>query len=279
MSRPRGHPDGSRAHCTTLGLLMVSKLDNAATCESVTPDFWSRWVLIRESRLCHREKWALAVINMYAGDSGTCFPRMKTLQKDLSLKNSAALDLLRSLERSGVIHRTRRQHSSSCFAIDWSRLESLQRPANNEETFNSGVPEFRDSGVSIPESRVLNSGVPELTPYTEHSRNTHKNTAPLSSVPIPPELDCDSFREAWEQWLDYRKHERRKPVTKTAAERQLKKLAAVGVDRAITAINRSVENDWTGLFPDHPAQKGSGASPARIHSSESTSGGYHVEEL
>lgn len=71
------------------------------------------------------------------------------------------------------------------------------------------------------------------------------------TVPIPPDLDTVPFREAWDLWA---RHRRAKGSwTVVAAERQLAKLATLGTERAIAAINHSVEQGYTGLFePNAP---------------------------
>ena len=68
----------------------------------------------------------------------------------------------------------------------------------------------------------------------------------MSETLLPPELG-ESFRETWLEWCQYRR-EIRKPVTETAANRQLKKLAAWGPDQAAASIDQSISNTWTGLF-------------------------------
>jgi hypothetical protein len=59
----------------------------------------------------------------------------------------------------------------------------------------------------------------------------------------------ERFRQAWDNWLQYRSRELKKPVTKTSAARQLKMLASLTEQQAITSIERSICNGWIGLFP------------------------------
>ena len=66
--------------------------------------------------------------------------------------------------------------------------------------------------------------------------------------PIPPELDTEAFRKAWEEWLENR-HEKRKPVTARAATKQFEQMVAAGVAGSIAAIDLSIANGWTGVFP------------------------------
>ncbi|MGE4003216.1 MAG: hypothetical protein AB7I48_23760 [Planctomycetaceae bacterium] len=94
------------------------------------------------------------------------------------------------------------------------------------------------------------SQIENLSTYEHQQRPTTKNTNAGAGESIPPELDCEAFREAWSRWRDYRSRVRRKPVSSTAALEQLVKLAAAGVAAASAAIDRSIANDWQGLFPE-----------------------------
>jgi hypothetical protein len=68
---------------------------------------------------------------------------------------------------------------------------------------------------------------------------------------IPEQLKDGRFISAWHSWVNDRK-ERRKALTIRAAELQLSKLKAFGVEKAIRAIDAAIEKSWTGIFdPDH----------------------------
>lgn len=72
----------------------------------------------------------------------------------------------------------------------------------------------------------------------------------MTDFEIPEEIDTPEFREAWAGWLEYRRKVRRRPVSELAGKQQLAKLAKVGVESSIEAIEISIESDWQGLFPD-----------------------------
>lgn len=69
-----------------------------------------------------------------------------------------------------------------------------------------------------------------------------------STIIIPENLDTVEFFEKWVEWCEYRKKTRKKKVSNIAAIRQLKKLSGWGVERAIAAIENSIENDYQGIF-------------------------------
>jgi hypothetical protein len=72
-----------------------------------------------------------------------------------------------------------------------------------------------------------------------------------SPVPIPGELDSAEFRAAWDQWQQHRR-ELKKPLTQTATQKQLAKLARMGERRAIAALEHSAANGWQGIFEPKP---------------------------
>jgi hypothetical protein len=72
-------------------------------------------------------------------------------------------------------------------------------------------------------------------------------------APRAPKLDfvlpfsSPAFTEAWKAWTIHRK-EKKSKLTDSTIKLQLKKLVAIGEDRAIACIYYSIENGWTGLF-------------------------------
>jgi hypothetical protein len=88
-----------------------------------------------------------------------------------------------------------------------------------------------------------------VTKTLPEKRREEKSIDPTDLSPLPPELDSDEFKAAWQEWLDFRRKVKRKPVSATAAGKQLKELADWGQAGAIASIQQSIKNDWQGLFP------------------------------
>jgi hypothetical protein len=78
----------------------------------------------------------------------------------------------------------------------------------------------------------------------------------IDAIPLPAVLDVPGFRAAWEDWKRHRA-EIKDPLTPTSVGRQLKKLAAMGVARAIVCVEHTIEKGWKGLR--EPDGKESGA--------------------
>jgi len=54
--------------------------------------------------------------------------------------------------------------------------------------------------------------------------------------------------EAWNEWCEYRKIARKKPVSSFAAKKQFDFLQNYSEFEQQDIIDRSIANDWTGLF-------------------------------
>lgn len=64
---------------------------------------------------------------------------------------------------------------------------------------------------------------------------------------FPENLRTPEFKEAWGQWMEHLR-QKKKPPTKIAIGRQLKKLSEFGLERAIAAIDHSITSNWQGIF-------------------------------
>lgn len=86
---------------------------------------------------------------------------------------------------------------------------------------------------------------------TETRRNREeKRREDKGETPLPPLLDTEQFRAAWDAWQQHRR-EKRSKLTPTAIRQQIAKLAEMGTERAVAAIQHSIANGYTGIFePD-----------------------------
>lgn len=60
-------------------------------------------------------------------------------------------------------------------------------------------------------------------------------------------LKTEAFKESWNEWIDYRKQLKLKPLTEKGIKMQLKFLSEQ--PDAVAVINQSIQNQWQGLFP------------------------------
>ena len=69
---------------------------------------------------------------------------------------------------------------------------------------------------------------------------------------LPEELRTTEFKEAWADWIAYRK-EIGHPLKPTTMKTQLKQLAGWGATNAVLSLRTSISRSWRGFFP--PEQK------------------------
>ena len=96
----------------------------------------------------------------------------------------------------------------------------------------------------------------QLTTIEQRNKETKKqrnnNNTPLTpqrgteEIPIPTVLDFDRFKEAWRDWVAYRK-EKQQTLKESTIKIQFRFLAEHSSD-AVEIIEQSIRNGWTGLF-------------------------------
>lgn len=136
----------------------------------------------------------------------------------------------------------------------------------------------------VPTQKVIMVlGVEEGTP----ERDSAPSDKPRKEIPTPPERDSyvksnkesikkvplvfsdwmlssPLFMQAWNEFVAYRK-ESKKTLTPLAANKIIKKLSLYDEQVSICALNRSIENSWTGVFPESVKLTQNGAQPAEKH--------------
>ena len=96
-----------------------------------------------------------------------------------------------------------------------------------------------------------------VTPLTPICRDPHANLSSKSRSEDKEELDTpqtplphgENFKRAWNEWVIYRT-KTKKRLSRFAQDKQLKILEGLTEQECIDCINRSIANDWQGLFPE-----------------------------
>lgn len=94
--------------------------------------------------------------------------------------------------------------------------------------------------------------------------------APIASASaeVPVALDTETFRMAWQDWIDYRKESRFSPWKPVTVKAKLAELEPLGPVAAAAAIRRSISNGWKGIFPE----SGNGKASAQDKSQRNMAG-------
>lgn len=82
------------------------------------------------------------------------------------------------------------------------------------------------------------------------AKETAKDAKPAEAqgVTLPAELETETFRAAWADWLAYRRECKVSPYKPRALAAQMAMLAEWGHDVAIESIRQSIRQQWRGLF-------------------------------
>lgn len=98
-----------------------------------------------------------------------------------------------------------------------------------------------------------------VTPLTPICRDPHANLAYKSTSENINEIDTEplplilphgeTFKRAWGEWVNYRT-KTKKRLSRFAQDKQLAIMQGLTEADAVDCINRSIANDWQGLFPE-----------------------------
>ncbi len=98
-------------------------------------------------------------------------------------------------------------------------------------------------------SGICHDIVMTMSTDTDTEAHTEAHTgAAVAADDFPPWMKDPAFVQAWSDFEVHRT-EIKHPVKPTSKSRLLKKLAKWGFDKAVTALENSVENGWQGVFP------------------------------
>lgn len=86
----------------------------------------------------------------------------------------------------------------------------------------------------------------------------YKSSFDFSEIVFPENLDNKDFKKSFKEWYDYLKNKRR-PLVKASCEKQLD-LLSKNSSNAVSIIEKSILNNWLGLFEIKQNYKQNGIS-------------------
>lgn len=208
-----------------------------------------------KSRHSGSELLMLLAIADFADDNGRAYPSITTLATKCRTKQRYAIKLLDALSASGELEIRRQQGPmgrggrTNLYRVQLDRLGA--RPAevvNKGSPVNSGAVVHQGAGSSEPGFReVVNQSAPKPSGTIRTTKGARKRAAGFDAgaIELPQWLD----RAAWMAWVADRR-DRRKPITRLAAEKQLAALAKLrdAGHSPGDVIDQSISNGWSGLF-------------------------------
>jgi hypothetical protein len=136
-----------------------------------------------------------------------------------------------------------------------ARAETAKRVRHHRETSNVTLKPLQEPAESVTPSSSLSSS------SSHSSKHKVKKFADTDDPPLPLALQGKEFRAAWASWIADRAA-RGKRMTVRGAELQISELMRMDAAAAVAAINISIANGWTGIFPPQ-ATKGKNGTNAQ----------------
>lgn len=200
----------------------------------------------------------------HADADRACFPGLARIAEMTGLTKRTARRAIKALVDAKLIKRTKRV--TRCGDSDTNLYQLL--PVKDR---GGGVTPDPTWGHVGPQGGVtLDRGVgsrltPKQDPLNKNQRKREPPKAPkgeTEATTFPKELETPEFRAAWNEWEEHRR-ELRKRLTPGTRRKQLETCAKWGAERAVRAIEASIEAGWQGLFePKQGQQNGEGEAPA-----------------
>lgn len=120
----------------------------------------------------------------------------------------------------------------------------------------------------------------ETPPLPEAAKPKAKAKKPTELPMLPESLaEHPGMAEHWEMWQEHRRQKNLR-LTPLAAQMQLKKLEAMGPERAVAALLHSIAGGWAGIFEPKPdfAPRPNGR-PARVETAEDLAREKRIAEM
>ena len=194
----------------------------------------------------------LLVLADFANDDGICWPSVEVLGKKSRMQRRNVQRCLRALEDSGEIVRMKTGgmvDGAALANVYRVRIEGRQIVAHS----SGGASPMTLIGASNTTKRgVTHDALTTKEPSEDNHQgvllgiSSQKEQAGLNELPLP--FDSASFKTAFDDYRQMRK-EKKKPLTPISISRLFKQFREWGETPSIAAINKSVTNGWTGVFP------------------------------
>lgn len=191
-------------------------------------------------------------LKSFSDRDGTCFPSLDAVARLSGTSVPTVQRVVRDMITRRLVSKVQRNAGSGRLAnlyqfpmvpqtngvrAQWSDRPSPMVP----QTMPNGLT---DQGTNSTELTPLNKS--PLSPPKGKLAAKKQKWCP-ETIDLPESLG-EVFRPTWIEWCRWRREEKGKQITPTAAKRQLAKLASWGLAAAQTSVDNSITNEWTGLF-------------------------------
>jgi len=207
--------------------------------------------LIRRDDLTPATKLVAIALRDRLGQNGECWPGESRVSKDTALSLGAVKAAVKRLEERGVLEVTRTAGKVNAY-----RFKQCTSTENEpvQKTDGTGSENGREPGQKMAPNLQSNQ------PKNQAKKTGGGKEAGLPAIPEKLR-GVESFEAKWAEWLDYRRQDKRKPVTPRMAAGQFRLL--LEQPDPVAVLEASIRNGWLGLF----AGKESGQVPRKSESS------------
>ena len=214
------------------------------------PADWLRDTALRSCSVQSRGLWIDMICYMHEGSP---YGYLKVGNKVILPSNLASMTGLTLQEAEGCL---KELHDAGVYDIDENGVICSRRMIRDENLRNiralgghkGGNPTLKVKGkVNLPDN--LDDESKDKQKPTPSSSSSSSNTEREEEIEFPANLQTSQFRQAWNEYQDYRKAGKFKLLQPASIKAQLLKLSGMGHDTAIEAINDSIANGWQGIFP------------------------------
>ena len=190
---------------------------------------WIPGAVLSRPDLSLEEKCLYGLLEVLDGGKG-CWASNDWLASRLSVSERAIQRYLARLEEVGLV------------------IKVINEAAGNQRR----VQTIGSYSASTPSRQVDVTLTPDCRdPHAKLSSKSRKeNNKEIDTEPLPLELPHgELFKRAWGEWVNYRT-KTKKRLSRFAQEKQLAMLKGLTEQECVDCINRSIANDWQGLFPE-----------------------------
>ena len=190
---------------------------------------WIPGAVLSRTDISLEEKCLYGLLEVLDGGKG-CWASNDWLASRLSVSERAIQRYLARLEEVGLVIKVINEAAGN------------QRRVQTVGAYAASSPSRQSVAPLTPTCRDPHANL--------SSKSKRENRNEKDTEPLPLELPHgEMFRKVWGEWVNYRT-KTKKRLSRFAQDKQLAMLKGLTEQECVDCINRSIANDWQGLFPE-----------------------------
>ena len=210
-----------------------------------------RWAL--KSRVGRSSaKMVLISLADRANENHVCFPSITRLEFDTELNRKTVISSLQYLEGLGLIGIKKELGKGNLYTligVEDRHQKTLQDSTStkngttHQTSTNSGTTPVPIQGLDQYQFRDTEPKGTQNKPIKKEK--TKKSDFDAITCDLPKAIN----EQAWREWAGFRKTDKKKAITLSAAQKQIDLLSRYDYETQQDIINQSISSDYQGLFP------------------------------